>query len=389
MTMQSKTNVAIAARQDSYDSEIRQPTTVKQRSSTQHHPPRGYRREATPTFPIADDALGRIKALNLPADPPSFEIFYNYVGAYNPELNRSINKTLAEKGLLLVEDIDQIYDTYFSSTRIRDSIDGVGQKLNVEIDEIAAMLKAAVNSATVSRRHFADVGQRLNKPLDNASLVSIVEGLILATKKVEDENSILETRLRVSQHQVETLQQNLTAIRSETFTDPLTQIANRKGFDRALEKGISKSRQDGKPLSLLLTDIDHFKKFNDTHGHLVGDSVLRLVGTLLKQSIRSQDTAARYGGEEFAVILPRTALSDATRIAENIRSAVMTKVLKKRGSGDSLGRVTISMGVAQLALNDVTETLIERADKCLYAAKRNGRNQVVSERDDNDDKVEK
>ena len=132
----------------------------------------------------------------------------------------------------------------------------------------------------------------------------------------------------------------------------------------------------------MLTDIDHFKTFNDTFGHLTGDQVLRLVALSVKQNVKGQDIAARYGGEEFAVVLPSTALRAAITVADHIRRAVMTKELMKRSTGEHLGRVTISIGVATLpARTTPSQSLIERADTCLYAAKRNGRNRVICETD--------
>jgi diguanylate cyclase len=128
-------------------------------------------------------------------------------------------------------------------------------------------------------------------------------------------------------------------------------------------------------------DIDHFKSFNDSYGHLTGDQVLRLVGMSLKQTIKGQDITARYGGEEFAVVLPNTALRQALTVADHIRRAVMSKELKKKSTGEMLGRVTISVGVSMLKPGDDTDSLIERADACLYAAKRAGRNRVVCEAD--------
>src|SRR5258708_29183496 len=134
-------------------------------------------------------------------------------------------------------------------------------------------------------------------------------------------------------------------------------------------------------MSLMLTDIDHFKSFNDTYGHLTGDQVLRLVALSVKQNVKGQDIAARYGGEEFAIVLPRTALREAITVADHIRRAVMGKELMKRSTGEHLGRVTISIGVATLRSSDTLQALIERADACLYAAKRNGRNRVICEND--------
>jgi diguanylate cyclase len=138
---------------------------------------------------------------------------------------------------------------------------------------------------------------------------------------------------------------------------------------------------NSQPLSLLMFDIDHFKSFNDSYGHLTGDQVLRLVGLSLKHVIKGQEVTARYGGEEFAVVLPNTALRQALTVADHIRRTVMAKELKKKSTGEILGRVTISVGVSMLKPGDDTDALIGRADACLYAAKRNGRNRVVCEVD--------
>ena len=116
-------------------------------------------------------------------------------------------------------------------------------------------------------------------------------------------------------------------------------------------------------------------------GHLTGDQVLRLVAVSVKQNVKGKDVAARYGGEEFVVALPNTALQSAITVADHIRRAVMTKELMKRSTGERLGRVTISIGAANLRPSDTAQSLIERADMCLYAAKRNSRNRVICETD--------
>jgi diguanylate cyclase len=198
---------------------------------------------------------------------------------------------------------------------------------------------------------------------------------------MQQTNKSLESRLAASKQQINDLQHNLEAIRAETMTDPLTGLGNRKYFDRAVIETVKQAKQSGEPLSLLMFDIDHFKSFNDNYGHLTGDQVLRLVAMSLRQTIKGKDIIARYGGEEFAVVLPNTALRQALSVADNIRRAVMSKELKKKSTGEILGRVTISVGVSMLQPDDSTDSLIERADACLYAAKRSGRNRVICEAD--------
>jgi diguanylate cyclase len=137
--------------------------------------------------------------------------------------------------------------------------------------------------------------------------------------------------------------------------------------------------ETGQHLCLLLFDIDHFKKFNDSFGHNIGDQVLKLLASVLRESVKGQDTAVRYGGEEFAVILPNTEIKGAFTVAENIRRRIIGKELIDRKSGDRLGRITVSAGVAQFAPGEPLRELVERTDRALYAAKNSGRNRVVSE----------
>ncbi|HXF89855.1 MAG TPA: GGDEF domain-containing protein [Xanthobacteraceae bacterium] len=249
-------------------------------------------------------------------------------------------------------------------------------------DQMAlAVFRETASSAMSYRHQFTDANEKLEKPIDHRTLRSIIESLLVAGKRAEQENRALEARLQASKREIQNLQTKLHIARCESLTDPLTQITSRKGFDQALETGITKAELARSPLSLLLIDIDHFKRFNDTFGHLVGDSVLRLVASVIKESVKGQDTAARYGGEEFAVILPNTSLADATTVAENIRTAVMSKEMVVRSTGQRLGRITISIGVAELHIDEFGKSLIARADRCLYAAKERGRNQVVSERE--------
>src|SRR3954464_15109375 len=333
------------------------------------------------TLAFAEIALGQIKALGQPAYPRNYEVWYAYATGYNPTLNQTINEMLARAGTLSSADIDQIYDTYLSPARLTDRIDNVGGQIVVEIDEVMAMIGNAVGSATNYTESLAHATQSLGSAKDRDGLRTIVETLVRATREMEDNNSQLEQRLKASKQEINQLQVNLEAVRHESLTDPLTSLANRKYFDQALEKSIAQSAASGEPLALLLTDIDHFKVFNDTFGHLTGDQVLRLVALAVKQNVKGQDVAARYGGEEFAVVLPGTKLRAALAVAEQIRRTVMTKELMKRSTGEHLGRVTVSIGVAVLQTGESGQSLIERADGCLYAAKRCGRNRVMCETD--------
>jgi diguanylate cyclase len=340
------------------------------------------------TLAFAEVALQQIKALRQPASPRNFEIWYQYATGYNPEFNRSINETLAQKGTLSDADIDQIYNTYLSPNRVSDRLDTLGSRMAGEIKQVLDMIDTAAGSATSYSASLADASEKLQGASDDlqggndgTALRTVIELLVSGAKEMETSNKSLEARLTASRQEIEQLQQNLETVRTESLTDPLTTLANRKFFDSELRKFVAEAKAGNEPLTLLMSDVDNFKAFNDKFGHLTGDQVLRLVAMAVKQNVKGQDIAARYGGEEFAVALPKTALRSAITVADHIRRAVMNKELMKRSSGERLGRVTISIGVALLRPSDTPQSLIERADKCLYVAKRSGRNRVISEGD--------
>ena len=330
---------------------------------------------------FAELALGQIRSLRQTAVPRNYEIWYVYATGYNPALNKIINETLARNGKLSESDLEQIYETYLSHIKTTDRIDKVGARVIGEIDDVMRLINDALG---VSANYDADLtgaSERLLAATNRDQVKTIVGFLVNSTQQMRDSNNALEQRLMLSKAEISSLQQSLEAIRAETLTDPLTGLGNRKYFDRSIDMAVQNAQASGAPLSRLMFDIDHFKSFNDTYGHLTGDQVLRLVATSLKQTIKGQDITARYGGDEFAVLLPNTALRQALTVADHIRRAVMSKELKKKSTGEMLGRVTISIGVSMLKPGDDTDSLIERADACLYAAKRAGRNRVVCEAD--------
>ena len=338
------------------------------------------------TLAFAEIALQQNRALRLAASPRNFEIWYQYATGHSPGLNRTINDTLAQKGTLEESDIERIYDTYLSPGRVTDRLDSVGSRMAAEITQVLATIDAAAGSATSYSASLADASEELqgasnNLHGDGIALRAVIERLIAGAKEMETSNRNLKARLSASREEIEQLQQNLEIVRTESLTDPLTTLANRKFFDAELDRAVAEAKAVYEPLALLMCDVDHFKAFNDRFGHLTGDQVLRLVAISVKQIVKGQDIAARYGGEEFAIALPKTALRSAIGVADQIRRAVMNKELMKRSSGERLGRVTISIGVALLRPTDTPLSLLERADKCLYAAKHAGRNQVVAECD--------
>lgn len=333
------------------------------------------------TLAFAEIALDQIKALKQAATPRNFEIWYAYATTHVPQINKALNDALARDGSISQADLDTIYDMYLSAARFNERIEAVGSKMAGEISEVRASIAAAATSNSSYSTNLADANQSLDASPDVASLKQIIHKLATSSAEMAQVNKTLASQLAASSKEISQLQGDLEAVRTESYTDPLTTLGNRKFFDQSLQKAIADANPPHEPFSLLLMDIDHFKKFNDTYGHLTGDQVLRLVAGSLKQTVKGQDVTARYGGEEFAVILPSTGLRQATTVADQIRRAVAANKLIKRSTGEHLGNVTISIGAAVFHAGETAQHLIARADECLYAAKRNGRNCVVCETD--------
>lgn len=198
---------------------------------------------------------------------------------------------------------------------------------------------------------------------------------LLRIHEVLKESIINSLELEKSKEQTEMLARELYQL---STTDALTSVTNRRGFDEALESEWSRARRLKAPISLLMVDVDFFKTFNDTLGHIAGDECLQRVASALPGYVRrAGETIARYGGEEFAILLPNTTSGEAIEIAENIREGIM-KLDVKHPASDVADRITISIGVHSVTPGQLEDSqqLIERADQALYQAKEAGRNRV-------------
>ena len=333
------------------------------------------------SYSFGELAFSQIKGRSLAAVPRNYEVWYCYASGYHAELSDAVNLVLSEKGSISQDQLDTIYENFLSQSRVGEKIDVVGNRVMDEIEHVMTMIDSAAGQASAYGNDLAGATARLASVGSPEGVRTIIETLIRSTREIEANNKALEQRLKASRSEIKLLQDNLDAVRTESLTDPLTSLGNRKYYDQSIAKAVALANKAETPLSLLVSDIDHFKKVNDTFGHLTGDQVLRLVALSVKQNVKGQDLACRYGGEEFAIILPDTTLRAAITVAEHIRRSVMTKELIKRSTSENLGRITISLGVAAFRPGDTAASLYERADRCLYAAKRNGRNRVVCETD--------
>lgn len=186
---------------------------------------------------------------------------------------------------------------------------------------------------------------------------------------------ILTARVRKDNSAINDAMMQQFRLEQVANVDGLTGIHNRRWLDETFPRALDRARHDGRPLSLIIADVDHFKRHNDRYGHLSGDRVLRHVARLLAANLRPTDMLARYGGEEFAVLLPDTPVEGACLVAERIRRVVMGSPAQEP-DGSAAPGVTLSAGVAGMAQGDELAALLARADRALYRAKEAGRNRV-------------
>lgn len=326
---------------------------------------------------IADMALGNIKKNELAPTPNVFELWYVYHAGQNPDVVRALDVLLSNKQKITQDRCVELHNRFVSNQKAEEGVRRAG-------DQISATLKNVTNAVNDVRTATTEYNGKLDGfsgevsgITDPAQLQGLLQNVMAETKQMMDKNDSLEAQLEESTKRMGQLQESLDSVRKEALTDALTNLSNRKAFDAALDRITTHAEAENQAFSLMMIDIDHFKSFNDNYGHQVGDQVLRLVAKTLVDGVKGKDVAARYGGEEFSIILPDTPLQAASLVAEALRKAVATKDIVNRNSGDSLGQITVSIGVADYVQGESTADLIERADAALYTAKNNGRNQVA------------
>lgn len=228
-------------------------------------------------------------------------------------------------------------------------------------------------------RKVADHSMRMheiNREIENNATAEADQQVLLsAVAQILAVNNRLTFDLNNARAELQAQRKQLDTLVSETRTDPLTGLANRRSLDEDLNRRLDQWRRNQTPLSLLMLDVDRFKQLNDQYGHPAGDRVLQEVARVLNADLREMDLTARYGGEEFAVLLPDTKLIDAGQVAERLRMAIASTTCEYQNRAL---KVTVSLGLTSAVEGDSQQSLIQRADSALYAAKHAGRNCTYS-----------
>lgn len=323
---------------------------------------------------VSSRALGRIADLRLPPLPHVYELWFRYFQG-DPEIVRAID---SYAGAIDETACQQLYKRHLSEAARDDAVRKISEQVQQAITDLA-MTVSTVQSQT---KEYGSTLQGVSEKIQNATSIedlgTVVTDIVQNTKAMVQKNQELEVQLTSSSSQVSELKKNLDNVKREALTDGLTGLANRKAFDKQIQEWVEECGRDGKQLCLLMLDIDHFKSFNDTYGHQTGDQVLRLVARELTDGVKGRDFAARFGGEEFSIMLPETPLQGAQRVAESLRKAVEAKEVINKANNQKLGRITLSIGVAELAAGETVSGFIDRADAAFYNAKRDGRNRVCT-----------
>jgi len=317
---------------------------------------------------------------SIPLTPENYYVWFEYFLGFNKELQDAIDAIIGAKEHFSEKINRELYNDFINQNNFE-----VLEEIQKESYKIFQnILRASLSTNSAASTYSGKMEgyyQQLNDTQELTHIQKLLEAIIKDTHDMAVSSYELNQKLDQATAQIQALSKQLEETKREVLLDGLTGLNNRKAFDRKIEALCEQFDQNVDFFSVIMLDIDYFKKFNDQHGHQTGDAVLSIVGGLLKQCVKGKDFPSRYGGEEFIILLPGTKLNGAQVVAEQIRETISSKKFKNTQTGQKLGNITVSIGVAEIRQGDTAITLVERADASLYLAKENGRNNVKSETD--------
>lgn len=308
----------------------------------------------------------------IPTDPVNYALWYTFVAQRDEKLNRELVEQFPGKGSYTPEKGEELFFEHIVKPRIPEHQLSQEQTLRVLSELLERVLESSAGAEEYQRSLEKGI-ETLQGNADQQVIEETLQSLLGETIKAQEVNSAFQARLDASQKEIEALKDQLAKSEREALHDPLTGVGNRRRFDQALES----ATREAASVSLLLVDIDHFKRINDTYGHAVGDLVLQRMGRILLGYECEQVAVARYGGEEFGAVLRDHTREEVREIAEGIRRHVAEMHLADSGSDHGkTGPISASVGMAVRQSGESAESLFKRADAALYEAKHGGRNQV-------------
>jgi diguanylate cyclase len=318
---------------------------------------------------VPDQALSTLRSL-IPVEGPFFQLLLlGWIGVGLGRLTVKATPIPAESG---------------GQAKARRESADQDEKVDRVLRQVAKVLQTHLTDSESFSERLDGHNERLSRHESVGPIKEIVVALIEDNRDMRDRLDNVRNQLEESRLQVVQLQTNLERAEEAGLRDVVTAIGNRRFFDASFIEEVEKARRLGDPMCLALGDIDKFKHVNDRFGHLVGDRLLRLFANILVQNVRGQDKVARFGGEEFALIFPEARLNEAVIAVERIRVVLESKQWTIEPSGERVGKVTASFGVAKLRADEAPNDLLRRVDERLYEAKVQGRNRVVAD-DPNDE----
>lgn len=305
--------------------------------------------------------------------PFTYAVWYEFITGINPPLSKAVSALLDNKQQLTDDVVHELYASHIADGNV-EAEHAFKQNMQKVLDNLAKFTEATDDEADRFNAGLQKHGERLSRGVDAESLQGLVGEIAQETEAMRSSVDSLQDKLQESKCEVERLQQELMSARSEALLDPLTGVFNRRGFEAQMRNLAANQEMQGKQVSILMLDIDFFKKINDTYGHLFGDKVIRIIAEVLKAQVKGQDSVARLGGEEFAVILPDTPLQGAQTVAEHIRQLIERGKIRRMDKDESVGGITVSIGIAGCDIGADWLAALGHADEALYASKQGGRN---------------
>jgi diguanylate cyclase len=313
---------------------------------------------------------------NIPVNPINYAVWYHYVSGDNADLNEAIDTLIHDQKPFDYDTNLSLYKKYVCTASL-ESMEKVNSGLQRLITETTLSVNATSEKASLAGENFNVNLQKLKASDSGVNLEAILFEIISETMQLAETSKALKNQLDSSNQELDQLRNELSTVREAANIDGLTGLFNRLAFDKALQEIIE--NKTSKNVCLAILDLDHFKRINDSFGHLIGDKVIKYFASLLKQYAAKNYHVARYGGEEMVIIMPDTTLTEAFNSIEQIRRALDSSRLKYKGDTESIGKVTLSAGISLLREEESAYSFIERADNALYRAKGIGRNKVVTE----------